>query len=106
LLWLSLLKERTVSEKEKAEVRHKHLDVRLAITEELDAESQKPLANAKDLYAAAKPGLMLPSSRRRTLPCAHSPSMSGSEQWLSRSRTCGTRMKHSTASLILSSKPS
>jgi hypothetical protein len=39
LLWLSLLKERTVSEKEKAEVRHKHLDVRLAITEELDAES-------------------------------------------------------------------
>jgi hypothetical protein len=59
-LWVSLL-EWTVFEKEKAEVRQKHLDVReillnrkQAVAEKFDAKSQKLLVDAKDMYSAAE----------------------------------------------------
>jgi hypothetical protein len=59
--WVSLLKKRTTSEKEKVEVRQKHLDVmeilynrRHVVADKLDAEAQKLLHDAKELYATVE----------------------------------------------------
>jgi hypothetical protein len=95
-LWVSLLKKRTTFEKEKTEVRLKHLDVReillnkkQAIAKKLDAKSQKLLADAKYLYvtveARANATIKQEDLIARTLVV--------SEWWMSRSRTCGTRTK-------------
>jgi hypothetical protein len=57
-MWVSLLKKRTTSEKEKVEARKKHLDVmeilynrRQVVADKLNAQAQKLLHNAKELYA-------------------------------------------------------
>jgi hypothetical protein len=57
-VWVSLLKKRTTFEKEKVEARKKHLDVmeilynrRQVVADKLDAQAQKLLHNAKELYA-------------------------------------------------------
>jgi hypothetical protein len=59
--WVSLLKKRTTSEKEKVEVRQKHLDVmeilynrRHVVADKLDDEAQKLLHDAKELYATVE----------------------------------------------------
>jgi hypothetical protein len=60
-VWVSLFKQRTTSEKEKAEARQKHLDVmevlynrRQAVANKLDAQTQKLLHDTKELYAVAE----------------------------------------------------
>jgi hypothetical protein len=56
-LWASLLKERTTSERARAVVRQECLDKRellnmqLAAINRCDVDSQKMVADAKDLYA-------------------------------------------------------
>jgi hypothetical protein len=57
-VWVSLLKQRMTSEKEKAEARHKCLDVmevlynrRQAMADKLNAQTQKLVHDAKELYA-------------------------------------------------------
>jgi hypothetical protein len=61
LLWASMLKERTMTEKARAEVRQQHLDVREELLNRLqaainshDLNSQKMLTDAKELYASAE----------------------------------------------------
>jgi hypothetical protein len=61
LLWVSLLRKRMASEKEKAKARQKHLHVmeilldrKQAVAEKLDAKFQKLLADTKDLYTTAE----------------------------------------------------
>jgi hypothetical protein len=61
LVWVSLFKQRMTSEKDKVEVRQKHLDVmevlynrRQAVVDKLDAQTQKLLHGAKELYTAAE----------------------------------------------------
>jgi hypothetical protein len=60
-VWVSLLKQRTTSEKEKAEARQKRLDVmevlysrRQVVADKLDAQTKKIPHDAKELYAAAE----------------------------------------------------
>jgi hypothetical protein len=60
-LWLSLLKQGTTSEKERAEVRQKRLNMmevlynrRQGMVDELDVQTQKLLHDAKKLYATAE----------------------------------------------------
>jgi uncharacterized protein (DUF2225 family) len=61
LLWASMLKERTTTERAKVEARQQHLDVRKELLNRLptatnnsDRESQKMLADAKELYASVE----------------------------------------------------
>jgi hypothetical protein len=61
LVWVSLLKQQMTSEKEKVEVRQKNLDVmevlysrRQVVVDKLDAQTEKLLDNAKELYAVAE----------------------------------------------------
>jgi hypothetical protein len=59
LLWASMLKERTTTEKARAEARQQHLDVREELLNRLQTtinshDSQKMLADAKELYASAE----------------------------------------------------
>jgi hypothetical protein len=60
-VWVSMLKQRTASEKEKAEERRKYLNVmevmyrrRQAVADKLDPQTQKLLHDAKELYAMAE----------------------------------------------------
>jgi hypothetical protein len=60
-VWFSLLKQWTTSKKEKAEARKKRLDMmevmyskRQVVADKLDAQTHKPLHDAKELYAVAK----------------------------------------------------
>jgi hypothetical protein len=60
-VWVSLLKRRMTSEKEKAWAKQKRLDVmevlynrRQAVADKLDAQTQKLLHEAKELYAATE----------------------------------------------------
>jgi hypothetical protein len=60
-VWISLLKQLTTYEKEKAEARQKRLDVmevlynrRQVVADKLDAQTQKLLHNSKELYAATE----------------------------------------------------
>jgi hypothetical protein len=61
LLWASMLKEWTTTEKARAEARRQHLDVREELLNKLqaainsrDRDSQKMLADAKELYTSAE----------------------------------------------------
>jgi hypothetical protein len=61
LLWASILKEQTMTEKARAEARQHHLDVREELLNKLqvainshDRDSQKMLVDAKELYASAE----------------------------------------------------
>jgi hypothetical protein len=61
LLWASMLRERTMTEMARVEVRQQHLDVREELLNRLqtainshDRDSQKMLADAKELYASAE----------------------------------------------------
>jgi hypothetical protein len=60
LQWASMLKERTTTERARAEARQQHLDVREELLNRLqtainsrDCNSQQTLAEAKELYASA-----------------------------------------------------
>jgi hypothetical protein len=60
-VWISLLKQLTTYEKEKAEARQKRLDVmevlynrRQVVADKLDAQTQKLLHNSKELYATTE----------------------------------------------------
>jgi DNA polymerase III alpha subunit len=61
LLWASMLKERTTTERARAEARQQHLDMRVELLNMLQTtinscyrDSQRMLAEAKELYASAK----------------------------------------------------
>jgi hypothetical protein len=61
LLWASMLKERTTSEKARTQARERHLDTREELLErqraainELDTTSQKMLSDAEELYTSAE----------------------------------------------------
>jgi hypothetical protein len=61
LMWASMLKEQTTIEKARAEAMRQHLDVREELLNRLqttisnhDRDSQKMLADAKELYASAE----------------------------------------------------
>jgi hypothetical protein len=61
LLWDSMLKERTTTERARAEARQQHLDVREELLNRMqtainsrDRDSQKMLANTKELYASTE----------------------------------------------------
>jgi hypothetical protein len=61
LLWASMLKERTTTERARVEARQQHLDVREELLNRMqttinsrDRDSQKMLADDKELYASAE----------------------------------------------------
>jgi ATP phosphoribosyltransferase len=61
LLWDSMLKERTTTERARAEARQQHLDVREELLNRMqtainsrDRDSQKMLADTKELYASTE----------------------------------------------------
>jgi hypothetical protein len=61
LLWASMLKERTMAERTRVEARQQHLDVREELLNRLQTiinnrvrNSQKTLAEAKELYTSAE----------------------------------------------------
>jgi hypothetical protein len=61
LLWASMLQERTMAERARVEARQQHLDVREELLNRLptainnrDCDSQKTLAEAKELYASVE----------------------------------------------------
>jgi tryptophanyl-tRNA synthetase len=62
VLWASMLKERTTAERVKVEARQQHLDVREELLNRLqtvinshDRDSQRMLAEAKELHASVEP---------------------------------------------------
>jgi hypothetical protein len=92
-VWLSLLKKQTASEKEKAEVRQKRLDVmeiqysrRQAMADKLDAPNIEAAARCQgDVRLQLRLVPMPPSSSRRTSTHKQQSWLNGSRQWQSSS---------------------
>jgi threonyl-tRNA synthetase len=78
LLWVSMLKERTTSEKVRAQVRERHLNTREELLErqwaaidDLDDVSQKILSDAKELYATAEAWANTTIKQEELVMCIH-----------------------------------
>jgi hypothetical protein len=87
-LWASMLKRMMVTKRAAAWARQDGFNLQVEIITNATPTPSMPLPTCMSCAHRPRPGPVLSSSRRRTLPCAHARSTSGCGRWKSWRGSC------------------